>query len=138
MDKSNTASWSAGNFDALRSAFIEALGRGDAEAAVQVYANDARMLLPATGPMDGRAAIQAFWRAGLESGMTGLTLEPTLLDGEMAFACEIGRYVLHAKPQHEAAVVEEGRYLIVHRQDATGAWRRALEIFEPMNGSAAR
>jgi ketosteroid isomerase-like protein len=123
-------------FDELRRAFMDALGRRDARAAADVYAAEARILLPASRPMDGRAAIEAFWRAGLESGMSSLDLFPDFLEGEREFACEIGRYVLHAEPRDETAVVEEGRYLIVHRQEPDGAWRRALEILEPATGGS--
>src|SRR5512143_1571884 len=129
---------SNGILDDLRAAFTEALDRGDAQAAVQVYADDARVLLPSSRPMDGRAAIEAFWRAGLESGMSGIVLQPALVDAQTSFGCEIGRYVLRAAPRDEATVEEEGGYLIVHRRDADGAWRRALEIFEPTNGRPTR
>jgi len=117
--------------DDLRSAFTAALGRGDAKAAVEAYAEDARLLLPASEPMDGRAAIEAFWRAGLASGMSGFELEPQLLNLEASFACEIGRYVLRARPTDERPVTEEGRYLVIHRQTPDGTWQRALELFAP-------
>jgi len=123
-----------GAFDALRTTFAAALQRGDAHAAAEVYATEARILLPASQPMDGRSAIEAFWRAGIDSGMSSLDLFPTFLEAEREFACEIGRYVLHAEPRDENAVVEEGRYLIVHRQEPDGAWRRSLEILEPATG----
>jgi ketosteroid isomerase-like protein len=124
-------------FDSLRTAFADALHRGDAHAAAELYATEARMLLPASRPMDGRAAIEAFWRAGIDAGMSSLDLFPTFFEAEREFACEIGRYVLHAAPRDERAVVEEGRYLIVHRQEPDGAWRRSLEILEPANGAPA-
>jgi len=127
----------SGILDELRSAFVAALGRGDTKAAVEAYADDARILVPASEPMDGRAAIEAFWRVGIESGMSRLDLDPQVVSLEASFACEIGRYVLHAEPTDDTPVAEEGRYLVVHRQAADGTWRRSLELFAPSPTVAA-
>jgi ketosteroid isomerase-like protein len=131
MDRAERDSWTPGAFDILRSTFLEALGRGDAHGAAEVYSEDARVLLPDARPMEGRPAIEAFWRTGIDSGMSRLELIPTLVDAERGFACEVGRYVLSSDPGNEARAIDEGRYLIVHRRQPDGAWRRALEIFEP-------
>jgi ketosteroid isomerase-like protein len=131
MDERAVASPTDSRFEGPRRAFIAALQRGDAAAAARVYAAEGRLLLPATSPLDGRSAIEAFWRAGLDAGMSELELAPRTFDVDATFACEVGDYVLHATPRDEGAVTERGRYLIVHRLEPDGAWRRALEMYAP-------
>jgi ketosteroid isomerase-like protein len=96
-----------------------------------VYAADGRLLLPSSAPLDGRPAIEAFWRAGLDAGMVSINLAPRSVEADSTFACEVGRYTLHAEPRDERPVIEEGGYLIVHRVQADGGWLRALEVYSP-------
>jgi ketosteroid isomerase-like protein len=118
-------------FEASRQSFVAALERGDTAAAALVYAADGRLLVPSTRPLDGRGAIEAFWRAGIEAGMSDLEFVPRTFDLEATFACEVGDYTLRAAPRDEGQVVERGRYLIVHRLEPDGSWRRALEVYAP-------
>jgi uncharacterized protein (TIGR02246 family) len=117
------------DIDRGRSAFAAALRRGDATAAAAIYAEDATLLAPAADVVHGRAAIEQFWRTGVETGITEVTL--LALDvqhsGDLAF--EVGRYELCVAPESGAPVVDRGRYLIVHRVEADGRWRRAAEMF---------
>jgi ketosteroid isomerase-like protein len=136
MDDLHAATPLDERFDDPRRSFIAALDRGDAAAAARVYASDGRLLLPMTTPLDGRSSIEAFWRAGLEAGMSGLELVPHSINPDAAFACEVGAYTLRSSPRDEAPVTEHGRYLIVHRLDGDGAWRRALEMYAPEPRSA--
>jgi uncharacterized protein (TIGR02246 family) len=112
-------------------AFVAALAAGDAAAASEAYADDARLLPPATGFVQGRAAIERFWRAGVESGISGVELDPVELERRQAVAFEFGRYALRLQPVGEDAVVDRGSYVLVHERQADGSWRRALEMFSP-------
>ena len=122
--------------DGSRRTFVAALGRGDPAAAAEVYCADGRLLLPSTGPLDGRPAIEAFWRAGLDAGMSAIELLPQSVNVDRTFACEVGTYILRSTPRDEASVTEHGRYLIVHRVEPDGAWRRALEVYAPEHRDA--
>ena len=117
------------DIDQGRSAFTAAMRRGDAAAAASIYADDATLLAPAADVVRGRSAIERFWQTGVETGITEVEL--VALDvqrsGELAF--EVGRYALRLAPEAGSPVVERGRYLIVHRIEADGHWRRAAEMF---------
>lgn len=113
-----------------RSAFVTALKDGNAAAAAAAYAENARMLAPATDLLEGREAIGAFWRAGVEAGVVNVELDVIeLAAAEVAY--EIGRYALSLRPADGAAVVDRGKYLLIHVRQADGLWRRAVEMFGP-------
>ena len=73
-----------------RASFVAALKRGDAEAACAVYAANAQLLAPSAEPIHGRQAIEAFWRAGLDAGMSDVQLDAFELRREDGLAYETG------------------------------------------------
>jgi ketosteroid isomerase-like protein len=120
-----------GTIAATRAAFIAALRGGDATAASAVYADDARLLPPSAELVEGRAAIEAFWRAGIESGIAAVELESLQLTRQGRLAYEIGRYALRLEPAGAEAVLDRGKYLLVHARQNDGCWRWAVEMFNP-------
>lgn len=118
-------------FAETRAAFIAALSDGDATAASAVYADDAILLPPAAEPLHGRKAIEAFWSAGVEAGISEVELVALELEREGGLAYEIGSYALRLQPVDSATVVDRGKYLLVHARQADGTWRRAAEMLSP-------
>jgi ketosteroid isomerase-like protein len=114
-----------------RAEFVRALLRGDAVAASAVYADDAQLLAPSAELFDGREAIAAFWRAGLDAGIAGVELEELKLEGSGGVAWEIGRYALRLEPADGETVIDRGNYLLVHERQRDGSWRWAAEMFNP-------
>jgi ketosteroid isomerase-like protein len=114
-----------------RAAFLAALRRGDAEAASAVYTDGARLLAPSAELFEGRAAIAAFWRAGLEAGISAVELEALELERNGSVAYEIGRYALRLQPAEGGTVVDRGKYALVHERQDDGSWLRAVEAFNP-------
>jgi len=117
--------------DASRAAFAAALRGGDAAAAAAVYSEDASLLPPSAEPLKGRDAITAFWRAGVEAGISDVELDALELERVGGLAYEIGRYALRLRPAGGATVVDRGSYVLVHAQQTDGSWRRAVEMFSP-------
>jgi uncharacterized protein (TIGR02246 family) len=109
--------------------FAEAAARSDAGAMASVYTDDADFAPPNAEPLRGTAAIEDFWGGGIEMGVTGLELETLRLDQAEGIACEIGRYTLHFGHENGAPVTDEATYLVVHKRQHDGSWRRASEIF---------
>jgi uncharacterized protein (TIGR02246 family) len=113
--------------DPIRNATTElaaALTRGDAHAAAALYADNGKLLTPAADLVDGRAQIEAYWRAGLGLGLVDVVLAPTELDVGDDTAIELGRYELALD-----GVADRGRYVVLHRRQADGTWRRAVDVF---------
>jgi len=117
------------DIDQARSAFAAALRRGDAATAAAVYADDATLLAPAVDVVRGRPAIERFWQTGVDSGMTEVELVAIDVQQSGGLAFEVGRYALRVAAESGTPVVDHGRYLIVHRVEADGRWRRAAEMF---------
>ena len=111
--------------------FVAALRNGDAAAASAIYADDAQLLAPSAELFAGREAITAFWRAGLEAGVSEVEFEALQLDREGGFAFEIGRYAFRLEAVDGGTVVDRGKYVVVHRRQDDGSWRRVVEMFNP-------
>ncbi len=114
-----------------RAAFVAALGDGDAAAAAWLYEPEAWLLPPSAPPLQGVAAIEAFWRAGLEAGITSLELDVIGIGGGERLAYEVGRYRLRLEPAEGGDVVDRGSYLLVYAAQPDGSWRRAVEMLRP-------
>lgn len=126
-----------------RTAFVAALDDGDATAAARLYAPEAWLLPPSAPPLQGLAAIKAFWRAGLEAGIRSVELDVIGIGGDERLAYEVGRYQLRLEPNEGEDVVDRGSYLVVHALQPDGSWRRAVEMLRPdacpgCNGFATR
>lgn len=106
--------------------FVEALSRGDAAAAAALYADDGKLLTTTAELIAGRREIEAYWREGIAVGLARVELEQTETQVVGELAIEIGRYVLAADGGQE-----HGKYLVLHRREADGAWRRAVEVYNP-------
>jgi uncharacterized protein (TIGR02246 family) len=107
-----------------------ALARGDAAAAASLYADDGRLLTSAAELLSGRSEIEAYWQAGIAFGLSSLDLQMIELSVGDRVAIEIGRYALAVDGGGGAAPVSEhGKYVALHRRQADGAWRRAVDVF---------
>ncbi|HEY1365931.1 MAG TPA: DUF4440 domain-containing protein [Gaiellaceae bacterium] len=119
-------------------ALVDALARGDAAAAAALYAADGKLLTPAAELIAGRCQIEAYWRAGIAFGLSRLELHAAELDVADGIAIELGRYVLALSGEGEASVCDRGKYLVLHRRETDGSWRRAVDVFNPDAPGAAR
>jgi ketosteroid isomerase-like protein len=116
---------------ATRAAFVAALRGGDAVAAAAVYSENASLLPPSAEPLKGRDAITAFWRAGVDAGISDVELDALELERVDGLAYEVGRYALRLQQVGGETVVDRGSYVLVHVREADGSWRRAVEMFSP-------
>jgi uncharacterized protein (TIGR02246 family) len=114
-----------------QASFLAALDRRDAKEAAAVYAPDARLLPPFADAMVGRDAIEAFWQAGLDTGLASVEFESLKLARSDRIAYEVGRYAMHLRPEEGESVADRGTYVLVHERQPDGSWRRVVEMFGP-------
>jgi ketosteroid isomerase-like protein len=113
-----------------RQAFAAALSAGNASLASHAYAEGAILFPPAAEVVEGRQAIEAYWRAGMQAGMTEVELEPLRFEQREAIAYELGRYRLLMDGE-QGSVVDKGTYTVIHERQPDGSWLRAAEMFNP-------
>lgn len=114
-----------------QASFLAALDRRDAKGAAAAYSVDAQLLPPFAEVMAGRDAIEAFWQAGLDTGLAGVEFESLKLERTDQIAYEVGRYAMHVCPAEGESVADRGTYVLVHQRQDDGTWRRAVEMFGP-------
>jgi len=119
-------------------ALADALARGDAAAAAALYADDGTLLTPTAELIKGRPQIEAYWQAGIAFGLTSVELRAIELRVESDVAIEIGCYALGLDGDGDGPVAEAGKYLVLHRRQADGAWRRTVDVFNPDAPHVAR
>ena len=108
-----------------------ALERGDGAAAGGCYADDAQLLTPTAGLIQGRKAIEEYWGTGVALGLSAVSFEARRVERLGARQVEIGRYRLMVEAEPTEARFERGTYLVLHRQAVDGTWQRAVDILDP-------
>lgn len=102
----------------------------DADAMVDgYYAENARVLPPGQGVIQGKEPIREMWRAQVAGGMVDLMLETEQVEsvGDLAFGTGIARATVHL--QGGPAIIREGRYAVAFRRQPDGAWRNTIDMF---------
>jgi ketosteroid isomerase-like protein len=114
-----------------RSNLAAALEHGNVAAAGAFYADDAQLLTPAAGLIQGRRAIEEYWGTGIALGLSSVSFEARRVERLGARRVEIGRYRVAAESQASHTRSERGTYLVLHRQAIDGSWQRAVEVLDP-------
>ena len=100
--------------EAANKGFLNAFKDGDLEKAMMVYSDDATILPPNAEMMNGREAITAFWKAGLDMGIKEAKLETVEVTpiGEN-YAYELGKYELKIEPGGGQTIMDHGKYMMI-------------------------
>jgi len=114
-----------------RSALAAALECGDIAAAGACYADDAQLLIPVAGLIEGRQAIEEYWCTGLALGLSSVTFEAWRVERLGARQVEIGRYRVTVETVPTDARSERGTYLVLQRRAVDGTWQRAVDVLDP-------
>jgi len=121
----------------VRDAYMAAFKAGDAAAIGALYTADAHIMNNAQPTAIGSQAIAAALKPVMDQ-MAGhdivLTPDKTDVSGDVAY--ETGSYKTTMTPKGAAAMVEEGRYLVVLRRQADGSWKLADDMGNLPTGPA--
>jgi ketosteroid isomerase-like protein len=114
-----------------RSALASALERGDVAETGACYADDAQLLTPAAGLIQGRKAIEEYWGTGIALGLSSVSFEARHVERLGARQVETGRYRVTVAAEATDATFERGTYVVLHRRAVDGTWQRGVDVFEP-------
>ena len=108
------------------SRYVEASRGGDAHALAALYEEHALLLPPDDEPVEGRDAIEAYWRRGLEQG---LEVHTSRVEYSGPIAYSIGRWFLPATAEEAA---DSGKLVLCWKRVGE-SWMLTADIW---NGSA--
>lgn len=104
---------------------MERFGEGDAAGVAALYTTDGRLFPPGFEQMEGRDAVEAFWKGAMGLGLAAVTLKSTEVEAIPTGGIETGEYELRTA---DGTTVDNGKYLVVWREDG-GTWRLHRDIW---------
>ena len=110
---------------ALEAAFEQHGNARDAAVLTEsFYAEDAQLLPPNAPRVKGKTAIRDFWTAFIAAGAAEMKLETgeVAQSGDLAYSIGAYGYTLEG-------VRHSGKYLVVYRRDAAGAYKAIADAF---------
>jgi ketosteroid isomerase-like protein len=115
--------------EAVAQAFHDGIKNKDAAALGSLYQENAKFLPPNMPVCEGRPAIQAAMQMLLDAGARSLDLEAIETRDEGAVTIEYGRFTLGIEPAGAPAVVDTGKYIVVHELRPDGTAKILYDIF---------
>jgi uncharacterized protein (TIGR02246 family) len=119
LSSAATASDLRESIQAVNEEFGAAYRRGDARAVAAMYTQGGQLYPPNENIVAGREAIEKFWKAAMDSGVKGVELKTTEVEGLGNSVVEAGIYTLYAK---DGATLDRGKYLVVWKR-VGGRWK---------------
>ncbi len=109
--------------------WMEAVKRGDPASLAALYTEDATLLPPNSEAIRGRQGIEAFFKAGMQMGISEATLETVDVEylGDVAY--EVGAYTMKIEPEGGQATADKGKYVVVWKRDGDGPWQLAVDMW---------
>ncbi|MFQ5771774.1 MAG: YybH family protein [bacterium] len=109
--------------------FAEAFNSGDAAAVAALYTDDATLLPPNSTMIQGNEGVQNFWNGAMAMGIKDVALTTVDVSGGGDLAYEIGKYSLTIQAEGQAAIKDEGKYVVVWKKTTEGGWKLQADIW---------
>lgn len=109
--------------------FGEGFRSNNAKAVAELYTDDAILLPPNSGMMKGKESVEAFWGGAMQMGIKDVVLSSVDLMIMGDFICEIGEYRLTIQPEGQEPMEDQGKYLVIWKQDNEGIWKLHIDIW---------
>lgn len=119
---------SAEQFD---QAFKQAFYEGDYQAMASVYTADARLMVEDSNLIQGRAAIEEFWKSACERAKAvGMKRTPHSeeLESSGDLAYKRGAMTLEIPVKDGRVITHIIKYITIWKREADGVWRVAVDI----------
>ncbi len=121
------------SIEATMKTLVESLNGGDAAGVAAHYTDDAALLPPETGRIDGREEIQGYWQGRIDAGVRVVALTTKEVDNFGDVANEVGTISATAPRKDGGRVQLTGKYVAVWKRGGDGTWRMHRDIwnFDP-------
>ncbi|MEL7168646.1 MAG: SgcJ/EcaC family oxidoreductase [Bacteroidota bacterium] len=110
-------------------AFSAAFMHGDVDAMLALYTEDAVIFPERTTALQGTDALRAYWTLPRGRTITNHHITPTTVEVVGDTAYDHGVYTVSGTNDGEAWGPSYGKYLIVWKRGADGAWRMHLDMW---------
>lgn len=114
--------------DKANKGFSEGFVKGDASITASGFADDAVIFPPDANMIQGKKAIEEFWKGVMTSGVREANLTTVELIASGDYALEKGTGVLKIHPQGETPTEQNIKYVVVWRR-AAGGWKNMWDIW---------
>jgi uncharacterized protein (TIGR02246 family) len=129
LAQSNDAAADSAAIHAASRAFSAAYVRGDAEAMAAAYTADGVIFPERAEMITGREAIRRYWTWAPGNRVTHHLATPAQIRVEGDVAYDYGVFEIAGERGGEPWGPRHGKYVIVWRREADGAWRMQLDIW---------
>lgn len=108
--------------------FSEGFQKGDASITASVFAENAVVFPPDAPMVEGRGAIEEFWRAVMASGVKGVELTTIELSGSGDYLHERGTGIIRVRPPGGTPAEQKIKFVVVWKHTADG-WKNMWDIW---------
>jgi uncharacterized protein (TIGR02246 family) len=108
--------------EAVNMEFSAAFNRGDAAAVAGLYTEDGSLLPPGENIVSGRSNIEAYWKAGVDAGLSNLQLKASEVEAHDPLAYEVGEFRFEMPGSGGGRTTAKGKYLVVWK-NVDGTWK---------------
>lgn len=115
--------------EAANAEFMARFAAGSGAGVAELYTEDGQLLPPNSEPISGRAAIAEFWQNAIDTGLTGVKLKGSEVEGSGDVASEVGRYSL---TDAEGNSLDQGKYIVLWK-NVGGEWKLHRDIWNSNN-----
>jgi ketosteroid isomerase-like protein len=115
--------------NAQNTRYMTAFSRNDAVALAKLHSKDGTVLPPKKAPINGRAAIESMFATDFSKGAAVLTLTTIELRQEGELLYETGAHQVRAGQDVNSALLEEGSYVVIWKQNDAGIWQLYVDIW---------
>ncbi|MGM5469894.1 YybH family protein [Flavobacteriaceae bacterium LMO-SS05] len=102
--------------------FAKALMAGDADAAANLYDEQASLLPPHEPIVTGREKIKAYWQGAIDAGLIGASVHTISAGSDGDLGYEVGTFELQFKDENDSIIVDKGKYTEILKRNAEGKW----------------
>lgn len=114
--------------DKANEKFSEGFAKNDASITASGFTDDAVVFPPDANMIQGKKAIEEFWKTVMASGVKKVALNTVEISVSGDFAVERGTGVLTIHPEAVTAVEQNIKYVVVWRREAK-SWKNMWDIW---------